>query len=476
MAFNWRSFIYSINNNRVVPVIGNDLSMVRFLKSDLVKSGMSASFMESGMEDGDTILFNLYDYLAFRLWGIYGTGNPPQPYTINKVVLQLHKQNVSDNDINNAVKNEVSNLTDEQIFLEPYRKLAEISGFDTILTVNPDNFLERAFEAAEIHVNESVNYSIPLPALDQDRRHDKALVSIYNVMGNIQGYNFALTDEQSLEYLHMLQKGEDTVCKDLFDAIKDKAILLIGCSFPNWFMRFFIRIIAKERFKNGAKTKYVACDRTLQDIELSYFLEHNAAKVIRIGAVAAPVVTGESDGSDERVYKDSIEFIDEIHKIWEGYMQETGGRPRFKEKVFLSYSWDDKRVVERLKNAFEKNGVGVFFDDDELKIGEDYNKTIKNYIKNCDFFVPIISKNALGDTSRYVYDKEWRSAIVLDGYKDESYIRPYIIDDTSPIDSGIPEEMRGLNIGKVPDLDNFEPLVRNFIKENKLTSLTEENA
>ena len=476
MAFNWRSFIYNINNNGVVPVIGNDLSMVRFLKSDLVVSDMPASFVASGMEDGDTIIFNLYDYLAFRLWDIYGAGNPPPPYQINKVVLQLYKQNVSDNDINNAVKNEVSNLTDEQIFLEPYRKLAEISGFDTILTVNADNFMERAFEAAEIPVNESVNYSIPLPALDQDRRQDKALVSIYNLMGNIQGYNFALTDEQSLEYLHMLQKGEDTICKNLFDAIKDKNILLIGCSFPDWFMRFFIRTIAKERFKNGVKTKYVACDRTLQDIELSYFLQHNAAKIIRIGTDPMPMENGEGMGDQDRVYRDSIEFIDEMHKIWKGYMVETGGRPRFKEKVFLSYSWDDKKVVERLKNAFEKNGVGVFFDDDELKVGEDYNKTIKNYIKNCDFFVPIISKNALGDSKRYVYDKEWRSAIVLDGYKDVSYIRPYIIDDTSPIDSDIPEEMRGLNIGKAPDLDNFGPLVRNFIKENKLTSLTEGNA
>ncbi|NNE75624.1 MAG: toll/interleukin-1 receptor domain-containing protein, partial [Pricia sp.] len=363
MSFNWRSFIYNINNNGVVPVIGNDLSMVRFLKEDLTRLGMSNSFIESGVDEGDSVTFNLYDYLASRLWDIYGVGEPPIVYTIDKVVLQLHKQHVLDNDINNAIKNEVSNLTDEQIFLEPFRKLAEITGFDTILTVNPDNFLERAFEAAEIPVNESVNYSIPLPALDQNKKQDRALVSIYNLMGNIQGYNFALTEEQSLEYLHMLQKGEDTICKDLFDAIKDKAILLIGCSFPDWFMRFFIRIIAKERFKNGIKTKYVACDHTLQDIELSYFLEHNATKVIRI---AGPTVTKEGLTDGDKVYRDSIEFIDEMHRVWKEYRGDVVDRIRFKEKVFLSYSWDDKSVVERLKNEFEKNGISVFFDDDAL--------------------------------------------------------------------------------------------------------------
>lgn len=471
MSFNWRSFIYNITNNGVVPVIGNDLSMVRFLKTDLARSGMPTTFIESGMVDKDHIVFNLYDYLAFRLWDIYGIGEPPLVYTIDKVVLQLNKQNVQDNDINNAIKNEVSNLTDEQIFLEPYKKLAEIKGFDTILTVNPDNFMERAFEALEIPVNESVNYSIPLPALDQDKKHDRALVSIYNLMGNIQGYNFALTEEQSLEYLHMLQNGADTVCKELFDAIKDKAILLIGCSFPNWFMRFFIRIISKERFKNGIKTKYVACDHTLQDIELSYFLEHNSTKVIRIGA--GPNTTGDDSDTEDKMYKDSIEFIDEMHKVWKEYTGGFAGQPRFKEKVFLSYSWDDKSIVERLKNEFEKNGVGVFFDDDALKTGDRYNQIIKNYIKKCDFFLPIISKKAIEDKNRYVYDKEWRSAIVLDGYKDKSYIRPYIIDDTPPTDIGIPEEIRELNIEKVAALDNLGSLVRKFIKENNLTSLTE---
>ncbi|MGB7393904.1 MAG: toll/interleukin-1 receptor domain-containing protein, partial [Pricia sp.] len=238
----------------------------------------------------------------------------------------------------------------------------------------------------------------------------------------------------------------------------------------NWFMRFFIRIIAKERFKNALKAKYVACDRTLQDIELSYFLQHNATNIIRIGT--SPTPDNEED-SEDKVYKDSIEFIEEMNKVWTEQKEESGGRIRFKEKVFLSYSWDDKAVVERLKNEFEKNGVSVFFDDDELKIGEEYNKTIRDYIKNCHFFVPIISKNALENEDRYVYDKEWKSAIVLDGYKDASYIRPYIIDDTPPTHDRIPEEMRKLNIGKLPDEIDFGGPVRKFIQENELTLIAE---
>ncbi len=461
--FNWKAFIYSINNNGVVPVIGNDLSMVRLKKTDPIATALATALKDSVISDNDFVKINLYHYLAFSLWELLGTGNHPDSlYRLNKVVLDLQKQNVQENDINNAIKNEVSKLTDEQIYLDPFRKLAKIPGFDTILTVNLDNFLERAFEVENLQVNGSINYSIPIPALDQDKKIDKAKARIFNLMGNIKGYNYALTEEQSLEYLYMLQNGMDTMAKDLFEAIKDKAILLIGCSFPDWFMRFFIRIIAKERFKNGIKTKYVACDRTLMDIELSHFLKNNSTKIIRIGSSAI------LEKGEDKVYQNSIEFIDEMYEEWIKNSAMTRNQTRFKEKVFLSYSWDDKTIVEKIKSEFEHNGVSVFFDDDELKTGDRYNQVIKKYIKNCDYFVPIISNNAIGDKNRFVYDKEWKSAIVLDGYKDESYLRPYIIDDTAPTDDRIPEEIRNINIKKII-LDDLAPMVREFIADNNLT-------
>lgn len=467
MSFNWRSFIKNISYNGVVPIIGNDLSMVRLKKDESAHLiDIWSAIEEKGTEDGDYIRINLYDYLALKLWHDHGVGDGPSKYTINKVILQLQNNHVGEDVINNAIIKEVSLLTDEQIFLEPYRKLAEIKGFETILTVNPDNFLERAFEAIQRQVNDSINYSIPVASVDQDKKNDRALVNIHNLMGNIKGHSFAVTEEQSLEYMHMLQRGMDTVAKDLFEAMRGKAILLIGCSFPNWFMRFFIRIIAKERFKNAIKTKYVACDSTLQDLELSYFLETNSIKLIRIGTAL------DSDRKGEEVYRNSIEFIDKMHGKWEEIIRNNPQAPtRFKEKLFLSYSWDDRPIVERLKNEFEKNGVSVFFDDNDIKQGARYHEVIKKYIKDCDYFVPIISRNAIGDRNRYVYDKEWRSAIVLDGYKEESYIRPYIIDDTPPSDSGIPEEIRVLNMAKVAQVDEFGSVVRDFIAENNLTAL-----
>ena len=63
-------------------------------------------------------------------------------------------------------------------------------------------------------------------------------------------------------------------------------------------------------------------------------------------------------------------------------------------------------------------------------------------------------------------------AIYIDEDNDESFIRPYIIDDTDPTDDRIPQEIRNINIEKVDEQDQFEATVRKFIRENKLTNLS----
>jgi hypothetical protein len=377
----------------------------------------------------------------------------------------LQKINTKENDINNAIRKEITSLTDEQIILEPFRKLVRIGKFETFITVNIDNFLERAFAAEGKHPNKSFNFSIPHTAVDPGNKKDKAVPSIFNLMGNIGGYNFALTDEQCFEYIFTLQKGNDAIAKELFDSTYQKNTLFAGCSTPDWFMRFFIRVISSERYKDSVKDKYVACECTFKDKELLTFLENNSAKIIPIGST-------EQVTNGNKVFKDSSEFIDYIFKQCGDKDSTAPGKPKYKEILFISYSRDDKSLAERLRNEFERNGLKVFFDDDTLQIGDRYNDVIRNSIKDCDYFVALISENAIHDKARYVYDKEWRTAIVLNAFKGHSYIRPFIIDQTNPTDDRIPEEIRSLNINTIQNFDDLGVTVQKFIRENSLTQLT----
>ena len=203
------------------------------------------------------------------------------------------------------------------------------------------------------------------------------------------------------------------------------------------------------------------------DEELSYFLKNNAPEIIGISEVQDP------DDPRSKFYNNSIEFVDELYEQWQNKTGGSTNRVRYKEKVFLSYSWDDKPLVERLKNEFEKNGVTVFFDDDELKTGDKFNQVIRKNIKECKYFIPIISRNAIEDQSRYVYAKEWNAAIVLNDFSEDPkspVICPFIIDDTQPTDSRIPEYIRkDIDIETLPDTDHYNEVVRRFIREQNLS-------
>jgi TIR domain/SIR2-like domain len=461
---NWKSFTNNVSRKAIVPIIGNDLSIIRLPKKSLSSFADYNTVLKAGIDEGDHLRINLYKYLSFKLWDIFGSGSIGFQPSINNVIQTLQEGNaISENDISLTVKDEISRLTNDQIVLDHYIKLIRLNGFESFVSVNIDNFLERAFEAESLKINKSFNFSIPFLASDPNEQKDPAIPTIFNLMGSIVGSNFAISDEQCLEYVYMLQNGADTIAKRLFDSLNQKNLLLIGSSFPDWFMRFFIRIISKERFKNSNRTKYVACDSTLSEGELTAFLENNATKVIPIG--------NESPAETEKsFYKSSIDFINEMAAQCLQGNEKSRNEIRYKETLFISYSWSDKSFAERLRNEFEKNGLNVFFDDDELKTGDRYNVVIKKYLRDCDFFVALISQNAIKDPTRYVYSKEWSNAIFMND--ERNYIRPYIIDDTQTVDQRIPDEMRNLNIEKINNVDDLSPVVRKFIKENSLTPIS----
>lgn len=466
MEFDWESFKYNVSTSNVIPILGNDLSEIRLAKSSISQSKSYNSIVETGIAEDDCIRINLYKYLAIKLWEIYGKGEPlAHPVNFNSVVLQLLSKNIKPDNIKNAIKNETIKLTDEQIVLSPLRKLIRVNGFENFVTVNIDNFLERAFEAEGKKVNPPINFSIQDADSDPGERSDHALPNIFNLMGNIKWGKFAASDEESLECLYMLKNDSSNKIKALFDILDGKSLLFIGCSFPDWFMRFFIRIVANERYIDSSRDKYVACDHILEDKDLLVFLESNATLVIPIGDNPA--------GGGKFPISNSIAFVNEVCEQCCPPADKAAAAPHYKELVFLSYSRDDYSIAEKLKNEFDRNGVQVFFDKDSLKTGGDYDDILIKKIKECDYFIALISKNSIGDKNRYVYDTEWSYAITYDNDKD--YLRPYIIDDTSPGEEKIPQRIRKKTINKIENFDDYGPVVRKFIQENNLVPIVQES-
>jgi len=467
-SLNWKSFVNIINDKGFIPILGNDLSMLKLTADDFPAKNLWNKFKEVGTQEGDSLRINLYNYLAIKLWDTHGDGDLPATYSLNNVILKLQKQHINEGSISRSIKS-ILKLENAKMDLEPYRNLAKINGFEAFITVNIDGWLERAFEAEKLFVNPSINY-FPSASFDPNQKIQENQPKIFNIMSSVDSTNFAMTEEQSLEFLYSLQSENSAIATKLFDSIRDKDILLIGCSFPNWFMRFFLRIMAQSPFTDTRITKYVACDTTLQDAELAAFLQSNAISIVHI---SKEPIKGYSEDS---VFKSSIQFIDKMYdqcitKAKDDRKIIVREKPVFEEELFLSYSWGDKPVMEELKNEFRKHGVKIFFDDDNLKTGDKFGKKIKDKIRDCDYFLAFISKQSLERKDSYVYDKEWRFAFFLDEEGEKNYVRPYIIDDTSPTSEDVPEYLREMDIEILGDTFNFSKMVREFIQDNKLTKI-----
>lgn len=473
-----KNILRQLKTGNLIIVLGNDLSLVRLKKKDLPKYDDLVSIMASAIEDDDCIKVNINEYLAYVIWNENESVEKPptpSPYNLNNVVEVLVGARIAKmGDIKAQIIDILKSFDREQIVLDPFKKLAKIRNIKTILSVNFDNFLERAFEAEDIKVNPSINFAIQdNNQSDGKINKDKALASIFNLMGNVNDSDFAITEEMQIEYLYRLLLGKHKEkshdAKALFDSVKSKPILFIGCSLPNWFMRFFIRVLSEDRLKSGL-TNFVASDRTFQDIDLSTFLNFIDTSVIPIGDSVLKAQKADIE------YKNSIEFIDELFEESEKIDSIiTDNEPLYREKIFLSYSWDDKPLVKKLKNEFEKQGVELFFDDDDLRNGENFEETISEYINNCDYIIPLISNNSISRKNSYVYEKEWTQAIWVEKYKKsqglfknraDTYIRPYIIDETSVLDEDIPAEIRSKNITSIPSESDFGKIVEKFITDN----------
>jgi internalin A len=63
--------------------------------------------------------------------------------------------------------------------------------------------------------------------------------------------------------------------------------------------------------------------------------------------------------------------------------------------VFVSYSRKDKIFAKRVARELEKEGVGVWWDFESLEGGQDWQTEITKAIRQCDFFVVVLTPSAI---------------------------------------------------------------------------------
>jgi hypothetical protein len=160
-------------------------------------------------------------------------------------------------------------------------------------------------------------------------------------------------------------------------------------------------------------------------------------------------------------------------------------------KVFISYSHKDRKFVDLLANKLLENGVDVWWDSNELSVGQNIAEKIKDAINRVDYFVIVLSKSS--SYSNWV-NYELSAILLNETSKQETIILPVLLEDCeipfalknrlfadfrSSFDQGLERLLRSIFLSKketyrtiqetiIPIIDTYEFQIKNLsIEYNK---------
>jgi hypothetical protein len=119
--------------------------------------------------------------------------------------------------------------------------------------------------------------------------------------------------------------------------------------------------------------------------------------------------------------------------------------------VFLSYASEDRKAAQALRDALGAYGLEVWYDESALDGGDVWDQKIRRQIRECDFFMPLISAQTEARPEGY-FRREWRFAVerTLDMADDHTFLLPVVIDGTNEAGARVPDKFLTVQWMRVP--------------------------
>jgi TIR domain/SIR2-like domain len=425
-----------VEDGKVVPIIGEEMLRVR--------------------QDG--IEIPLYRYIAGKLaerLEIPTTALPAEPSLNDVVCHHLEKGGVRE-----EVYSKIRPIMNEARFdpPEPLLQLARIDRFKLFVTLTFDSLLAAAIEQVRIDGDNRVIEFAYSPKNVQDLPEpieDLRRPVVYHLFGKASSQpDYVITEEDMLEFLlHMQSMTRDAT--NLFDALRNNHLLFIGCTFPDWLSRFLLRI-AKSRQLSAPRDEMELLVGSLadRDSNLVLFLRHFSRRTKIaccsptefVGELSARYISRATSSAAARANVTSGAATNASNA------RQTDSASMVPGAVFISYAHEDQAAARRLRDFLEEEaGVDVWLDT-KLEAGDDWESKIRRNIKNCSYFVPLISTAATGRLKGY-FRREWLMAVELEReYFGSSvpFIIPVTIDDTGEDTDGVPERFPKQQWARLP--------------------------
>lgn len=407
--YDWDELLDFIAEKKLTPVLGKEMYTYR---------------------EGDQLI-PLDNYLSKKLFELQKiTDRHPSSLTEAVNYLEIEKK-VKTMDILRKLKSIVKDIDFDLPVLSEFLGIKELNFF--INTAVYNNVLEKKIFESRRQKPNAASFSINEPFSDCPDIEKLSEPFVFNVFGSLlNNVDPALSEEDMLEYTGYF-KEKMSGATNIVSALKNKNLLFLGCTFPDWMVRFALRLLSNEPLHEWGSKRTIIVVNDPSDLrqEQNDFLKNY------------DVITYEGS---------TAEFVHELNSQWK---QRNPGDGKIKS-IFLSYTRADMQAVENMKKGIEQLGnITCWYDKRELEPGDDWREKIVVNIRKADLFMPLISQNSLEHEDGYV-QKEWMQGtnewIFRNADKKaDKYLVPVVIDESKLYSDKISKHFDSkINIAKVP--------------------------
>jgi TIR domain/SIR2-like domain len=281
--------------------------------------------------------------------------------------------------------------------------LAAIEGFQLFISTTFDPLLPRAVESAspggkpeERRGASSLRGACPDLPLELANMQRPEQRYVYQILGRAQPYrDFVIWDDDMFQFLLRLDKQLPLLPK-LSEALQKSHFLVLGLSFADWLLRFFVQVVKHQPLSELAGSElfvFERLDAAERDKVVVYF--SRLTEKIRVFPT------------------DPIEFISELHRRWRNKHPAPVGDPYLMNKahrekhraqgcIFVSYASPDLEIARYVVSRLQKSGCLVWFDKEQLQPGEDWEEKLRQAVEErCGLFLSIISDHTAARLEGY---------------------------------------------------------------------------
>ncbi len=325
-------------------------------------------------------------------------------------------------------------------------KLLEVCKFRFVITTSFTPIVENAMKKIwgdNVRVMQFTNN----PAENQDITIADEIhkPTVYYMFGKVcrRTERYVVNDSDMLAFC---RSWLSSAPKTLVSVLKNKYLLILGNNYSDWLCRF---IWFSMKTELDAKPKGMMVD-TKADESLLQFMK-------RIDAFTQ---------KDPKAVIEKIENL--VNEKTRAHESIKFREPELNTDIFISYSRRDSNAVEKLYDALSAKGLRVWYDKENLGVGDKFMEEIKTAIKRTRIFVPLLTNTIENEKNdSHPYRTEWETAIDVASSYGRNFIFPICEEDLDFYSAKIPDKLQRHNTSfysKVDmDFNQFAEIVFNYL-------------